>query len=211
MAYVASEIQMQSKNVHENNRKIYGIMQMGLVLIIGLLFWGWAEISAFIFVSNTIGGLPTLFGVFLTAIIGFALLKNQGLSILSRIRSDLTKGHPPLMSLADSISLVIGSGLMIIPGYVTDAVGVLLFIPGLRTMAGMYLLQWVAKKPYFTGFANFNVDTFANGNHKHDSFGFNEQPRYQDNFDEVIEGEFEERPDANSYINQKKKDRHNDC
>ena len=66
--------------------------------------------------------------------------------MLNRVRNDLAKGHPPVISIADSISLVIGGGLMLIPGYVTDSIGLLLFIPGFRTMAGMYLLQWVAKK-----------------------------------------------------------------
>ena len=44
---------------------------------------------------------------------------------------------------------------MLIPGYVTDGIGLLLFIPGLRTVAGMFLLQWVAKKPHFSSFVNF--------------------------------------------------------
>ena len=53
---------------------------MGLVFVVGLLFWGWIEISAFTFVSNVVGGLLTLLGVFLTAIIGITFLKKQGLS-----------------------------------------------------------------------------------------------------------------------------------
>ena len=77
---------------------------MRLVFIVGLLIWGWLEIIAFIFVSNEIGGLLTLLGVFLTAIIGITLLKNQGLSILNRVRNDLALGHPPVVSIADSIS-----------------------------------------------------------------------------------------------------------
>ena len=99
---------------------------------------------------------------------------------------------------------------MLIPGYVTDSIGLLLFIPGFRTMAGMYLLQWVAKKPHFTGFVNFGGSTFARENGNQDPFGFSEQPRHQNDFDDVIEGEFEERPDAKSYMNQKKGDHHND-
>ena len=79
--------------------------------------------------------------------------------MLNRVRSDLAKGHAPVVSIADSISLVIGGGLMLIPGYVTDGIGLLLFIPGFRTMAGMYLLQWVAKKPHFSGFVNFGGST----------------------------------------------------
>ena len=81
---------------------------MALVFVGGLLFWGWIEVLAFIFVSDVVGGLLTLLGVFLTAIIGITFLKKQGLSVLNRVRSDLAKGHPPVVSIADSISLVIG-------------------------------------------------------------------------------------------------------
>ena len=184
---------------------------MGLVFVGGLLFWGWIEISAFIFVSNVIGGLLTLLGVFLTAVIGIMFLKKQGLSVLNRVRSDLAKGRAPVASIADSISLVIGGGLMLIPGYVTDGIGLLLFIPGFRTMAGMYLLQWVAKKPHFSGFVNFGSSTSARGNGDQNPFGFSEEPHHQNDFDDVIEGEFTEQPDAKSYINQKKGDHRNDC
>ena len=38
-----------------------------------------------IFVSNVVGGLLTLLGVFLTAIIGITFLKKQGLSVLNRV------------------------------------------------------------------------------------------------------------------------------
>ena len=65
----------------------------------------------------------TLLGVFLTAIIGIVFVKNQGLSVLNRVRSDLVAGQPPIASIADSVSLIVGGGLMLIPGYITDAIG----------------------------------------------------------------------------------------
>ncbi len=182
---------------------------MGLVLIVGLLLWGWVEITAFTFVSNQVGGLLTFLGVFLTAIIGIAFLKNQGLYVLNRVRSDLANGHPPVVSIADSISLVVGGGLMLIPGYVTDSVGLVLFIPGFRTIAGMYLLKWVPKKPSFTGFVKFGEGAFSRENGKPDPSRFSEQNRHNNDFDDVIEGEFEERLDSKPYINHKK-DHRND-
>ncbi len=177
---------------------------MGLIFVIGLLFWGWVEITAFVFVSNEVGGLLTFLGIFLTAIVGITFLKSQGWSLLNRVRSDLAKGHPPVVPIADSISLVVGGGMMLIPGYVTDAVGLLLFIPGFRTTAGMYLLNWLTKKPSLTGFVNFSGSAFTQENVNRGPAGFDEQPRHQNNFDDVIEGEFEERPSAKSYINHKK-------
>ena len=184
---------------------------MALIIIVSLLLLGWVEISVFTIVSNEVGSLLTFLGVFLTAIIGITLLKNQGLSILNRVRNDLALGHPPVVSIADSISLVVGGVLMFIPGYVTDSAGLLLFIPGFRTMAGMYLLQWVAKNPSFTGFVNFGGSDFTRGNGNQDPFEFSEQSHHQNNFNDVIEGEFEERLDTEFYINQKKRNHQNDC
>lgn len=184
---------------------------MAPIFIVSLLLWGWVEISVFIFVSNEVGSLLTLLGVFLTAIIGITYLKNQGLTVLNRVRSDLAKGHPPVVSIADSISLVVGGGLMLIPGYVTDGVGLLLFIPGIRTMVGMCLLKWVAKRPNFSGFVHFDGSAFTRGDGNQDPFGFSEQSHHQNDFDDVIEGEFEERSDAKFNIKQKKRDHHNDC
>ena len=182
---------------------------MALIFIVGLLIWGWVEISIFILVSNEVGSLITLLGVFLTAIIGISFVKNQGLSVLNRVRSDLANGRPPVASIADSIALVVAGGLMLIPGYVTDGIGLFLFMPGFRNMAGMYLLQWVAKKPNFTGFVNYGGSAFTRRNSNQEQFGFSEQPHQQDNFDDVIEGEFEERPNTKVYAKQKKRDHQN--
>lgn len=108
--------------------------------------------STFIHVGGAIGGLATLLGIFVTAIIGLALLKNQGGAVLTKIRTDLAQGRVPVGSIADSISLAFGGVLMLIPGYVTDCVGVLLFIPGLRTIAGAWILHQLVTNNRFTEF-----------------------------------------------------------
>ncbi|MDA9132142.1 FxsA family protein [Alphaproteobacteria bacterium] len=185
---------------------------MGLIIILGLLIWGWAEMSTFIYIGSEIGGLLTLLGVFVTAIFGIALLKRQGLSVLSRIQADLAKGRAPVTSIADSISMVVGGALMLIPGYVTDAIGLLLFIPGIRTLAGVYLLQWMASSKRFTGFTHFGGGPFGNaasgnpasgaGGHQHNPFTKQHDAAKDD--DDIIEGEFEERPDQDHQIGNKK-------
>ena len=186
--------------------------QMGLIIFLGLLIWGWAEMSAFIYIGSEIGGFLTLLGVFVTAIFGIVLLKRQGLSVLSRIQADLTKGRAPITSIADSVSMVFGGALMLIPGYVTDAIGLLLYLPGIRALASIYLLQWLVKSKRFTAFTNFGSRPFGNaasGNptsgttgHQHMPFT-NKQHKMTDD-DDIIEGEFEERPDHDHQISDKK-------
>ena len=196
--------------------------QMGLVIILGLLIWGWAEMSAFIYIGSEIGGLLTLLGVFVTAIFGIALLKRKGLSVLSQIQADLAKGRSPVTSIADSISMLFGGALMLIPGYVTDAIGLLLFLPGISKLAGVYLLQWMARGERFAAFTNFGSGPFGNaasGNsasdnsasdnsesgtagHQHNPFTKQQHKMMDD--DDIIEGEFEERPDHDHQIGDKK-------
>ncbi len=191
---------------------------MGLMIILGLLLWGWAEMSAFIFIGGEIGGLLTLLGVFMTAVFGIALLKRQGMSVLSRIQSDIAQGHAPVTSIADSISLLAGGALMLIPGYVTDAIGLLLFLPGIRTLAGVYLLQWLASSQRFRGFTNvgggFGNSGFGNTRSTHGGKGdephgsFAKQRRYTNPDDDIIEGEFEEKPGDDHQLGNKNGKRH---
>ena len=110
---------------------------MCLFLLFGFILWGWAEMSAFIYIGGEIGGLFTLLGVFATAIIGLSLLKSQGGAVMTKIRTDLMQGRAPVGSVADSISLSVGGILMLIPGYVTDGIGILLFIPGCAQLPGL--------------------------------------------------------------------------
>ena len=180
---------------------------MGLIIILGLLIWGWAEMSTFIYIGSEIGGLLKLLGVFITAIFGIALLKHQGLSVLSQMQTHLAKGRAPVTSITDSISMVVGGTLMLIPGYVTDAIGLLLYLPGIRALASIYLLQWLVKSKRFTGFTNFGSRPFGNaasGNTGHKHMPFTKQQHKMMDDDDIIEGDFEEQPDHDHHIGDKK-------
>ena len=164
---------------------------MGLVFLFIFILWGWAEMSAFIFIGGEIGGLLTLLGVFVTAIIGLSLLKGQGKAVMARICTDLAQGHAPVGSIADSVALAVGSILMLIPGYVTDVVGVLLFVPGLRTIAGTWILHHLIVNNRFKGFAHVGGQS-----------GFNAQtPHSYAEDDDVIEGNVNEHTPKKNRLN----------
>ena len=147
--------------------------------------------SAFIFIGDEIGGLLTLLGVFVTAIIGLLLLKSQGKAVIARIRTDLAQGHAPVGSIAASISLAVGGILMLIPGYVTDAIGVLLFVPGLRSIAGAWILHHLVANNRFKGFVHVGGQS-----------GFRAQTphSYAEN-DDIIEGDVTEHAPRKNRLN----------
>lgn len=107
-------------------------MRLPLVLI---LIAPLVEIAGFIVVGQAIGVLPTIGLVVLAAILGIALLRYQGTGILLKLQDEARRGRNPGRQLVHAALLVIAAFLLIIPGFVGDIIGLLLFIPALRDLA----------------------------------------------------------------------------
>ena len=110
-----------------------------ILIFFGL--YGWVEFEALIYIGSEIGGLASFLGIFVTAFIGMWLLRSQGRVVLANWQNNLTRGELEANSLASGLSLLLGALLMLLPGYVTDAIGILCFIPGLRTVIGGIILS----------------------------------------------------------------------
>jgi len=92
------------------------------------------EIAVFIQAGELLGLWPTLLTVILTAAMGTALLRHQGLATLKKVQDSMNAGRPPVAELFDGLCLFIAGLLLLTPGFVTDGVGFLLFVPPLRTL-----------------------------------------------------------------------------
>ncbi len=90
------------------------------------------EIVLFIKVGGLIGVLPTLALCFLSAIAGVALMRRQGLQALERLRASVERGGDPVGPIAHGALILIAGVLLVVPGFFTDAVGLLLLIPAVR-------------------------------------------------------------------------------
>ncbi|HUS52700.1 MAG TPA: FxsA family protein [Thermohalobaculum sp.] len=91
------------------------------------------EIALFIEVGGRLG-LPLTIGVvILTAAIGAALLRTQGLATLSELQRRLAAGEDPSATLAHGAMILVAGVLLLTPGFFTDTVGLLLLTPPVRT------------------------------------------------------------------------------
>lgn len=90
------------------------------------------EIAVFILVGGQIGLAATLLLTLLTAVAGASLLRHQGLGILGRIRAELAANRIPARELADGAMIAAAGLLLLTPGFVTDTMGLLLFLPAFR-------------------------------------------------------------------------------
>jgi UPF0716 protein FxsA len=98
------------------------------------------EIYLLIEVGGWIGTWPTVGLVVLTAVIGTALLRQQGLAILARAQAEMNHKRLPVRELFDGVCLVFGGVLLLTPGFLTDALGFALLIPPLRAVLGLGVL-----------------------------------------------------------------------
>ncbi|MDX3928415.1 MAG: membrane protein FxsA [Shinella sp.] len=106
-----------------------------IILPILFLLLPLAEIACFIMVGRSIGLWPTLSLVILSAILGVFLVRIQGFGALMRLRQSGREGKPPGREILDAAMIVVAGFLLLVPGFLTDILGLFLFLPPVR--------QWV--------------------------------------------------------------------
>lgn len=103
------------------------------------------EIALFIEIGGLIGVGPTIAIVILTALAGAALLRQQGLATLRSARASLEQNRFPIDEVFDGLCLALAGALLLTPGFFTDAVGLLLFLPPVRAVIRRRLAQYLAE------------------------------------------------------------------
>lgn len=100
------------------------------------------EIALFIAVGERIGLWTTIGIVILTAVVGTTLLRMQGLAVLSQARADLESNRLPVAGIIDGVFLLVAAVLLLTPGFLTDTLGFLLFVPQIRRAIGRSIISW---------------------------------------------------------------------
>ncbi len=103
------------------------------------------EIAVFIKACEIVGLWPTLAIVIMTAIVGTALLRAQGLATLARVRHSLDRGEIPVEDVFTGMCLLVAGALLLTPGFLTDSLGLLLFVPPVRHAIGHFVLTRLAR------------------------------------------------------------------
>jgi UPF0716 protein FxsA len=93
-----------------------------------------AELYVIIQVGQAIGALPTIGLLLLDSLFGSWLLRSQGRTVWRRFREALALGRPPARETIDGALVILGGALMLAPGFITDAFGIVLLLPPTRAV-----------------------------------------------------------------------------
>ena len=103
-------------------------LTLGLILIALPM----VELALLIKAGQAIGVWATLGLVVGAGILGAAILAHQGTSVVRRTQQALAQGRPPVAPVLDGVFLVLAGVLLITPGFLSDALALLLLIPPVR-------------------------------------------------------------------------------
>ena len=107
------------------------------------------EIALLIKLGGHIGVINTLMIVIVTGLVGAYLARLQGMTTMLRVRDAMNRGQVPAEEMMDAMIIFIAGVLLLTPGFITDATGILLLIPATRNAFKRWLRTkfdaWVAQ------------------------------------------------------------------
>jgi UPF0716 protein FxsA len=104
-------------------------------LILAFLVLPIIEIALFILVGGWIGLWATLALVILAAVAGTALMRGAGADATNRIRASMAQDADPSGELVRMAMRFVAGMLLVVPGFLTDAVALVLLVPQVQRAA----------------------------------------------------------------------------
>ncbi len=127
-----------------------------LLLIVPL-----TELYILIEIGANIGGLSVILLIILTAILGISFMRQQGMATMQKIQQGMAVGLAPDKEVLEGVFIFIGGLFLLLPGFITDTIGLLFLIPPTRlffvgllvknksfssAQGNVYDAEWSAKK-----------------------------------------------------------------
>jgi UPF0716 protein FxsA len=106
----------------------------GRIVLWSVLALPLIEIALFIVIGQAVGVLPTILGIILTGAIGALVLRWQGVAVLREMQFRMQRGEMPARQMGDAMLIGLAGLLLLLPGYFTDLIGLLLLVPWAREL-----------------------------------------------------------------------------
>jgi UPF0716 protein FxsA len=100
-----------------------------MLALLLLILWPIAELFVAIKIAEAIGVLLTVILVLAGWPVGMWLARTEGRAAWRRLSAAVAAGRPPGREVIDGALVLVGAVLLIIPGFITDLVGLLLLAP----------------------------------------------------------------------------------
>ena len=121
------------------------------------------EVYVLVQVGQRIGALPTILVLVLEAVLGAWLTRREGARTWRALDEAFHGGRVPTGELADAALVLVGGVLLLLPGFVTDVLGLFFLIPFTRPFARKVIAFFVARRLSRTGVVPGALSPYARG------------------------------------------------
>ncbi|WP_265446494.1 FxsA family protein [Flexivirga meconopsidis] len=121
-------------------RPFWARLLMVLALLLPIL-----EIVVIVLVWHVIGWW-TLLALFACFCAGVVVIKRASAGAVREVRQAMATGRPPAREVADTPQLVVGGVLLLIPGFITSLIGLILILPGMRSVSRRLLQLMIGRR-----------------------------------------------------------------
>ncbi|MDN3615428.1 FxsA family protein [Vibrio gallaecicus] len=163
------------------------------ILLLLFIFVPIIEIGLFIQVGGFLGLWPTIALVLVTAFVGASLVRSQGIQTLMSVQGRLQQGEMPAQQILEGVMLAVAGVLLLTPGFMTDAFGMLVLLPAPRAIMAKKLMEKMVVKNMSGGFHAGGSAGFGHSPFEQDPF--HRDPFNNSNDSNTFEGEFEKKND----------------
>lgn len=161
------------------------------VFLLLLLLFPVLELFVLVKVGMSIGFLPTFLLVVAGSMLGVFVVRIAGVATALSARQSLARGELPAQQMLDGLMMTIGGGLLVLPGFISDVLGLLFLMPFTRRMiVGKVRNRAEAQAARQRAFAE-NMHAANSAGPMHPGAPRSEARRPEVIEGEVIEGEFE--------------------
>jgi UPF0716 protein FxsA len=112
-----------------------------LIALLLMICWAAGELFVTTRVADAIGVPLTVVLLIASWPIGVWTVRSQGRAAWRRFGAAVAAGRPPTKEVVDGALVLLGGGLLIVPGFITDAIGILLLLPPLRALARIGIVR----------------------------------------------------------------------
>lgn len=116
---------------------MFRILLILFIVVPAIELWG------IITVGRIIGGWPTVLLIILTGMLGAWLAKKQGIQVIRTLQFQLARGEMPTQTILEGALVLVGSVLLLTPGFLSDIIGLVLLLPYTRMIIAHLLKKWL--------------------------------------------------------------------
>ena len=119
---------------------------MPVLIVVALIVVPLIELYVLVQTGEALGLIPTLLLLLVMSLLGGYLLRREGMKTWRALRTALQAGRLPAKEVADGALVILGGALLLTPGFVTDAVGLLCILPPSRAVLRRMLTGLFARR-----------------------------------------------------------------